>query len=515
MKLKRGDCVKQGINPKAVYDFVKRCEAEDLGINTFMLIKDGVVVAEGYHSPYTNEGKHVMYSLSKSITAIALGYAVDEGRVSLEDSVCKYFGEYDRRGRNEKITVRHLVTMTAGKMIGMASDRKDRDWIKIFFDAPFFFKPGKHFLYTNDNFYVLSAIISKVYGQTLVDFLYPRLFEPLGIDKPDWEVDKFGYAAGGWGLYLSTEDLSKIMLCYSQYGKWEGKRVIPEEWVRESSAYQVPTNKKGQIDVTKGYGYGFWRLSRENSYRAYGLHGQMGYVFEDKNTVLAMTCGISKDMYMSDAINEMCKTLWDEPDKSYSGKLKELLSSLGDMDDLPKTIRNRKLELDYNQKALMTRSSSFASMLPATMSTVMHHNVGRIDRFILSLDSDNNYYMAWKEGDYVNKVKLGMENRYEATPVNLAGIRMTAYTKAAWTQEKELTVLVRIGETCCVRRLVFDFTNKNHIIIKNDSYPDLPQLAAHYVNFSGIILPKSLERLLEKHIAPAVLLLGEPDFKIK
>ncbi|MBE6720175.1 MAG: serine hydrolase, partial [Ruminococcaceae bacterium] len=372
----KASCCESGINPEAVYNFITRAENENLGIDSFILLKAGKVVAEGCHAPYTMTSPHVLYSMSKSITSLALGYAICEGKVSLDDSICKYFGEYDRHGKNEKITVRHLVTMTAGKMIGMAKNRHHKDWIKIFFDSPFIAKPGKIFLYTNDNFYMLSAIVSKVYGQTLVDFLYPRLFEPLEIEKPVWEVDDFGYAAGGWGLYMSITDCAKIMQCMAYGGVWNGEQIIPKEWIDVATKYQVPTVKKGQIDVTKGYGYGFWRTSVPNSYRAYGLHGQVGYVFEDKDTVLVLHAGISRDELLSLAIDDMAKTLWDEPNAEFEDKLSELLLSLGDKDNLPVESRNTELEKRYSQKTLKTRSSIFASMLHATMSTVMNEPSG-------------------------------------------------------------------------------------------------------------------------------------------
>ena len=250
--LPRGGCAENGVNPKAIYDFVKKAEAENLGIDSFMVIEKGTVVAEGYHAPFTNASPHVEFSLSKSITATAIGFAVAEGRVSLDDSICKFFPEYGKKLFNQKITVRHLITMTAGKMIGMAAARHNRNWIKLFFDTPPIAPPGKVFMYVNDNFYLLSAIVSRVYRRTIADFLYPRLFEPLGIEKPFWEQDAFGFASGGWGLYMPIEDVAKIMLCYARGGVWNGKQVLPPEWVKEAVKYQVPTVKKGQIDVTKG-----------------------------------------------------------------------------------------------------------------------------------------------------------------------------------------------------------------------------------------------------------------------
>ena len=513
--IKRSTCCENGINPKAVYDFIERAERENLGINSFMLIKNQCVVAEGCHPPYDNDTTHVLYSVSKSITATALGFAMEEGKIRLEDSISKFFPEYDKLGLNKKITVRHLVTMTAGKMIGMAKSRHQKDWVKIFFDAPFIAKPGRMFLYINDNFYMLSAIISKVYNETLIDFLYPRLFMPLGIKKPVWETGIHGYAAGGWGLYMSTEDLAKIMLCYANGGIYNGKRVIPKSWVEQATAYQVPTVKKGQVDVTKGYGYGFWRTSIPNSYRAYGLFGQMGYVFENKDTVLVINAAVSKDELLSTAVRDMTKTLWNKPEEAYEALLKERLQSLGDKDNLPCTKRNTQLERRYHQKPLHTKSSSFASMLNVTVSTVFNEYVGSTDRFIFHLNEDNDLFLTWKEGSFVNEIQLGMDNHYAVSTISYGKIRYTACAKAAWINQTILRVLVRLEETCQVRQLDFDFTDEKHIVVKNSSFPDLPTLAVHYVDFSGFPLPDKLEKLLKKYVAPAVLMLGEPNYKIK
>lgn len=514
--IKRSTCCENGINPKAVYEFIERAERENLGINSFMLIKNQCVVAEGCYPPYDNDTTHILYSISKSITATALGFAIDEGKISLDDTINKFFPEYDILGNNKKVTLRHLVTMTAGKMIGMAKSRHEKDWLKIFINAPFFAKPGKMFMYVNDNFYMISAIISKVYGETLIDFLYPRLFVPLGIlKKPVWETGIHGYASGGWGLYMSTEDLAKIMLCYSNMGVYDGKQVIPRDWVEQATAYQVPTVKKGQPDVTQGYGYGFWRTSIPNAYRAYGLFGQMGYVFEDKDTVLVINAAVSKDELLSKAVSDMARTLWDEPEKEYEAKLKKRLKELPDKDYLYATERNTELEKKYSQKPLYTKSSTFASMLNATISTVLNEKVGKTDRFILSLDNENNLWLAWKEGTFVNKIRLGMDNKYAQSTISYGDVHFTACTKAAWVKPKVLRVLVRMEEACQVRQLDFDFTDEKHIIVKNSSFPDLPTLAVHYVDFSGFPLPDKLERLLKKYVAPAVLLIGEPDYRIK
>lgn len=512
--LERGNCSENGINPRAVYDFIKACEDKNIGIDSFMLLKNGIVVSEGYHNPYNRDTKHVLYSMSKSFTATALGFAIAEGKIKLTDPVSDFFPEYDKNGKSRCVTVRHLVTMTADKMVGMAKGRRNKDWIKIFFDAPLIAKPGTVFLYTNDNFYMLSAIISKVYGETLADFLYPRLFEPLGIEKPVWEVDKFGYAAGGWGLYMPIEDQAKVLLCYSRGGVYDGRQVIPAEWVREATKYQVPTISRGQIDVTKGYGYGFWRSSLPDTYRAYGLHGQNGYVFDGKDTVLMINCGIDKDARLCAEINCMYNHLWSEPETEYEEKLKAFTESLGDKDDLPAQARNYRLEDELCDTDLTTHSTIFGSMLHATMTAVMNDEIGNLNYFRLSKDSEQNMYLTWTEGGATNKIKLGLDNKYECTEITLANIKYHANAKAAWTRGKVFTVYIRIEEGCHLRVLEFDFSG-SVLVIRNNSLPDMPNLAMYYLDFAGFPLPRPVENFFIKFLAPPIMLIGEPNFRVK
>lgn len=512
--LERGLCCENGINPKAVYDFVRSCEEKNIGIDSFMLLKNGKVVSEGYYPPYTNETAHVLYSMSKSFTATALGFAIAEGKISLDDSVSDFFPEYDKKGKSREVKIRHLVSMTAGKFIGMAKARHNRDWVKIFFDAPIVAKPGTWFFYVNDNFYMLSAIISKVYGVTLVDFLYPRLFEPLGIKKPVWEVDKFGYAAGGWGLYMPIEDQAKVLYCYSQNGMYNGKQVIPAEWIAQATKYQVPTVKRGQIEVTQGYGFGFWMSSLPNTYRAYGLHGQNGYVFKDKDTVLMINCGISKDAYLCAEIAKLYENLWSEPEKEYEDILKNYTENLADKDDLPAQERNFRLEDELCISDLSTHSTSFGSVLHATVTTVMNENIGKITHFGLTKDEERNLYLEWTESGVTNKIKLGLNNKYECSEVTLGNINYHAYAKAAWTKGKVFTVYIRIGETCHLRVFDFDFSGKQ-LVVRNESFPDLKNLASYYLDFLGFPLPEKLEGVLFKYVAPAILAVGEPNFRVK
>lgn len=513
--MERSTCVENGINPKAVYDFVVGCREKKLGLDAFMLLKGGKVVAEGYYAPYDRSTRHVLYSMSKSFTATAIGFAMADGLLALDDPISRFFPAYRMRGLNRRITVRHLLTMQAGKLVPMTKIHKDKDHIRKFLQTPFLSKPGKRFTYISDNYYVLSVIIGVVTGRNTAEYLYEKLFAPLGIEKPLWETDAHGNCSGGWGLYLSIEDQAKVWQCYANGGKWEGRQVIPADWIAQATDFQTPTVRRGQIDVTKGYGLGFWRLSLPNSYRAYGLHGQYGYVFEDRDTVLVVNAGISKDFLLAAEINKMYRTLWDAPDVAYERKLAELLADLGDKDNLPIELRNERLEeMISNMPMIPPKLSGFASMLHATMTTVMYKTVGHMASFQLTRDADNELYLLWKEKDYVNKIKLGFSNRYECSPFCLAGIEYHAYAKAAWTKAKVLTVYFRIAEGCHLRILEFDFSGK-YPVIRNNSFPDMPSLAVYYLDFLGFPLPELPERLLMRHIAPAILLVVEPNFRVR
>ncbi len=514
-KLERTGCAESGLNPKAVYEFIKRCDEERLGLDGFMLLKDGKVAAEGFYSPYTAETPHVLYSMSKSFSSLALGFAVDEGLLTLDTSISDVFPEYDPKGKNRAVTFRHLVTMTSGKLIGMAAARHKRDWIKIFFDAPFFAPPGKVFFYVNDNFYMISAAVSRLTGLTLIDYLMPRLFEPLGIDRPFWETDMFGYASGGWGLYMPLEDMAKVWVCCSKGGVWEGRQIIPKAYLDEATAYQVPTVKHGQPDVTKGYGFGFWRVSIPDTWRAYGLHGQFGYVFENRDTVLAVNCGIARDAAISAAINDMFKTLWDEPDAEYEGKLREYCENLGDKENLYSPYRNEELEKKYSWFKLRTHSPVFASMVHLTITTVLDDKLGNTDSFMLQRNAAGDMFLQWTEGGYANTIRLGMDGSYAESPVKLGSLMFTACAKAAWTSDKTFTVLVRLRDTCTVRKLEFDFSNERLIRIRNDSFPDLGNLAAYYLDFSGFPLPGPLDKVLTGAVIPAIKhTLAEPTYLV-
>ena len=306
-KLPRSKPEVQGVSSSAVLGFFEAVERQSQGkknqeLHSFMLARHGYVVAEGWWSPYTSQHPHMLFSLSKSFTSTAIGMAVSEGLLSIDDFVVSFFPEDVPEDAGKYLTsmrVKNLLTMTTGNTNNSMEymfRQKDGSWIKGFFSAPVDYLPGTHFAYNTGATYILSAIIQKITGNKLIDYLQPRLFEPLGIEGATWEVCPKGINTGGYGLSIKTEDLAKFGQLYLQKGYWNGRWIIPEAWVEEATISHISTfamaDSGWSQDWTQGYGYQFWRCCN-NSFRADGAYGQLCVVIPEQDALIAITGGVS------------------------------------------------------------------------------------------------------------------------------------------------------------------------------------------------------------------------------
>ncbi len=289
----------EGISSRALLQFVEALEeAQPDALHSVMLRRHGNIVAEGWWAPYGPDTPHLLWSLSKSFTSTAIGMAQDEGLLSIDDQVISFFPEDTpaEPGSNlEAMRIRDLLKMNSGHQSGTRSRMMQGDnWVKGFLAQEVEHKPGTHFVYNSGATYMLSAILQKVTGMTVLDFLTPRLFEPLGIENPSWESDPRGINMGGWGLSVTTEDISKLGTLYLRKGVWEGKQLLSEAWVEEATGYQTSNGSNPESDWDQGYGYQFWQC-RHNAYRGDGAFGQYCIVMPEQDVVLAITSG-SDDM---------------------------------------------------------------------------------------------------------------------------------------------------------------------------------------------------------------------------
>lgn len=312
--LKRSTPEKEGVSSAGILQFIDSVSAGRNEMHSFMLLRHGKVVAEGWWNPYAPDLKHTMYSCSKSFTATAIGFAVQEKRLKPDDKVISFFPDdlpSTVSDNHAKLTVKDVLIMSDGQEPDPTGKviRNDSNWVKGFFATPILYEPGSVFLYNSLGTYMLSAIIQKVTGQKLIDYLKPRLFDPLGITGIDWEEDTRGINTGGWGLRLKTEDMAKFAQLFLQKGNWNGKQLLPASWIEEAGAKQIlqdvtaPQSRRDSSDWLQGYGYQMWRC-RNNAYRGDGAFGQYMIVMPELDAVMAIT---SETPDMQDEINHVWK----------------------------------------------------------------------------------------------------------------------------------------------------------------------------------------------------------------
>ena len=292
----------QGISAAAILAFVEAANAPGNALQSFMLVRHGQVVAEGWWSPYGAEISHKLFSLSKSFTSTAVGLAIAEGKLSLDDPVLSFFPEDapPQPGANLKaMRVRDLLSMSSGQNLNDVAHLDDviknsihskEKITRAFLAAPVECKPGTLFVYNSPGSYMLSAIVQKVTGKTVFDYLRPRLFEPLGIENPTWDTSPQGITLGGIGLNIRTEDIARFGQLYLQKGRWNGKQLVPVSWVETATARQTSNGSDPASDWDQGYGYQFWRC-RHGFYRGDGAFGQFCIVMPEQDAVVAITGG--------------------------------------------------------------------------------------------------------------------------------------------------------------------------------------------------------------------------------
>lgn len=263
-----------------------------------MVVRHGKVIAEAWWNPYKPELVHSMYSVSKSFTSTAIGFAVTEKLLTVDDKLVSFFPQYAPDTVSDflaALTIKDLLTMSVGQDPDPTGTlTADSIWIRSFFETPIVHEPGSKFLYNSMATYMLSTIITQVTGEKVMDYLKPRLFDPLNIQGVDWETDPLGYNTGGWGLRLKTEDMAKFGQLLLQQGVWNGDQVVSKEWIEEATTFKIQqspelsADQRAKSDWLQGYCYQFWR-SRNNAYRGDGAFGQYIIVMPDQDAVIAIT----------------------------------------------------------------------------------------------------------------------------------------------------------------------------------------------------------------------------------
>jgi CubicO group peptidase (beta-lactamase class C family) len=286
-----------GISSRSIAALLDRLEARSVECHSIMVVHHGHVVAEGWWAPYSAERPHLLYSLTKSFTSIAVGLAVADGLLSLDDRVVQVLPDHvpaDISEQGNRITVHHLLSMTAGHptdSLAEAWQLEPDDLVKGFLGLPFAVAEGTRHTYDNSTTFILARMVERVTGRGLPEYLDERLFKPMGVDHADWDRVKSGAAFGFHGLHLTTEAIAAFGELLRRGGMWGDQQLVPRGWVELATSRHIDSewilDGSDQADFSYGYGYQFW-MSR-HGYHGHGSFGQQCVVVPSHDLVVAVT----------------------------------------------------------------------------------------------------------------------------------------------------------------------------------------------------------------------------------
>jgi CubicO group peptidase (beta-lactamase class C family) len=464
MKLQRSAPEKQGVKSQAIVEFLSKIKEENHELHSFMLLKNGEVISECWWEPYAPQYRHQLFSLSKSFTSTAIGMAVNEGLLTVDTLLADIFKEEiaelgnDVDEKIKKMTVKHILMMGTG----MEYEKWDfwntqTNNVKNFLSSHIKNEPGSVFFYHTLATYMQSAVITKLTGEKLVDYLKPRLFDPLGID-PFWEEDYRGISYGGFGLNLKTEEIAKFGQLYLQKGNWNGKQLVSESWIAEATSKQIDNaapSEHEQGDWNQGYGYQFWMCKPEGVYRGDGMFGQFCIVMPDADSVIAITSNADMQR-VQDLIWDILLPALRENNKS--GENKE-----------NKTEHSKLLKAQKNLSHLKTNenAANFSEMRGEYQS-------GELNVYVDFNASDGVIAMTKDNKEYIYRFE---KNAWAENAIVLAGNTakfMRSKTYAEWNaREGELILTLWFYETPVKNKIKLTFnknkTKLNFAVINPDS----------------------------------------------
>lgn len=550
----------QGISSDLFAALLRELDAsKDTEMHHFMALRHGKVICECNFAPYPKGMWHITHSMCKSITGMAIGMLIEEGKLKLDENIYDIFPDHINAFSKifrPVITVENLLTMTSGVTFNESGIVSGNDWLGSFLNASVNGKPGTEFQYNSLNTYVLSAIVTKRTGETLTEYLTPRLFGPLGITKYYWETCPKGITKGGWGLFLCAEDMAKLGQLYLQRGKWNGQQLVSEYWIEISTARHLKTQND-----TYGYGYQLWMEQRPGSFEYNGMLGQNVIIYPDMDMVLVTNAGnkeMFQDCIMLNIIRKYFPVNYHPADVlpenplSYS-LLKRLCGELenGENNNRSTSLRggwkrnvvSRRKHSDkkysYRISAAVDRPSDHHSFMRAVSGrtyVMEQQNIGIAPLFVqvfhnnmtdgiseISFTYDaGNFYVSFTEGEVIHKLPVGFGRAADGC-VDLHGEHYLVATLGEFARdENDIPVLkleVTFIEECVKRKAHIFFHEDNGIEIRWNETPGkkmiLSGLSSITEELSGNFLYNSLlgdhnittellHRLMEQTIEPAV-----------
>ena len=550
----------QGISSDLFAALLRELDAsKDTEMHHFMALRHGKVICECNFAPYPKGMWHITHSMCKSITGMAIGMLIEEEKLKLDENIYDIFSDHINAFSKifrPVITVENLLTMTSGVTFNESGIVSGNDWLGSFLNASVNGKPGTEFQYNSLNTYVLSAIVTKRTGETLTEYLTPRLFGPLGITKYYWETCPKGITKGGWGLFLCAEDMAKLGQLYLQRGKWNGQQLVSEYWIEISTARHLKTQND-----TYGYGYQLWMEQRPGSFEYNGMLGQNVIIYPDMDMVLVTNAGnkeMFQDCIMLNIIRKYFPVNYHPADVLPENPLSySLLKRLcGELENGENNNRSTSLRGRWKRNVVSRRKHSdkkYSSRISAAVDRPSDHhsfmravsgrtyvmeqqNIGIAPLFVqvfhnnmtdgiseISFTYDaGNFYVSFTEGEVIHKLPVGFGRAADGC-VDLHGEHYLVATLGEFARdENDIPVLkleVTFIEECVKRKAHIFFHEDNGIEIRWNETPGkkmiLAGLSSITEELSGNFLYNSLlgdhnittellHRLMEQTIEPAV-----------
>lgn len=426
---------KLGIRPSSITDMLTALEDEArANVHSILVVRDGFVIAEASAPGYGVNIRHLSHSMSKSVTGMAIGFLVDEGKLELSERLVDFFPELmPSDKRFSSITVEHLLTMTSGVKFSEVGSVTDRAWSQSFFESQMSFAPGERFHYNSMNSYMLARIVVAITGQTLTEFLTPRLFLPLGIKNFFWEKSPEGIEKGGWGLYMSAESWARLGELYLNRGKHHGRQILSEDWVIKSTSRQIDTDgAKGDFD----YGYHVWVSKTGSDFLFNGMLGQNVWVIPDKNMVVSMNSGNNELFSKSPALSIIRDSLERSEGKERRIEVRRLKKTEKSFFESRRAIRPLKPKSRLSAFLRLSPKEPFSLEFEPLLGTytLAENNSGILPLFVRVMQSNysggieqvaftrekNSLFLIATEGGKTSKIELGIYG-YKESLIDASG----------------------------------------------------------------------------------------------
>lgn len=507
-----------GVSSRAVKAFLHDCDRLGFNMHTVMITRKGQIAVECAWAPFDLTIPHTMFSFSKQVTSIAVGFCVDEGLLKLEDPVSKYFpyasGNKRHDARNDVITVYDLITQRSGKNISIFTTNNEKnEWLENWLSAPFKGKTGERWNYLSENIYMLSRLVTKVSGQSLTEFLSPRLFEPLGIETPYWERDHNGFMAGGWGAYLKTEDMAKIGICFMNNGVYEGKQVIPAQWVRLSTTRHLEKVSPSFYDPL-GYGFQlFIQPESRGTYSFNGLFSQFDVMFPKYDAVLTCTAG---DMHESDFWKTVFKhfpgafTDSTEHDAEGYELLKAYQQKMANRKP-PMARRRPEMEAKINGRTIKTTGRKNASVLGPGNNFYLYARAGKINDFRFRFTEDALKVEFSEKNSPKSVIEVGLDGEYLYSELQLAELTVPVASYGTWVNESVFKLVVIPRNMAQYHEFYFHFLPLDIVRVTSHVIPSIRDMLEFYLQFNGMIMTPLLRKAITP-IAAGIGVVMDPSF---